>query len=149
MKRRTAREFAVQSLYQLEMNEASTPRNAVQAVLDSEDENETVHTGHALDVSFVLELIEGVLAHKQDIDTVVEKYLNKWKVNRLSKVDKQILRLAVYEIIYVEDVPEKVAVNEAIELAKHFGTMESGKFVNGVLGTMLNEVSEIKASLLK
>ncbi|MOA60631.1 hypothetical protein D3C78_1855570 [compost metagenome] len=65
----------------------------------------------------------------------------------MSKVDRQVLRLAVYEMIFRDDVPGKVAVNEAIELAKHFGTIESGKFVNGVLGKMIQDVDQLKAKI--
>ncbi|MFD2672771.1 transcription antitermination factor NusB [Marinicrinis sediminis] len=147
MKRRTAREIAVQSLYQLEMNEASSSQEAIQSVLDAEaDENEQFHQ-KVIDVAFIQQMIEGVLDKKTNVDQVITQYLTRWKVDRLSRVDKQILRLAVYEMVYAEDVPDKVAVNEAIELSKHFGTEESGKFVNGVLGNMLKEADKIKQNI--
>jgi N utilization substance protein B len=65
-------------------------------------------------------------------------------MSRLSRVDRQVLRLATYEMVYQEDVPAKVVVNEAIDLAKHFGTEDSGKFVNGVLGKMIGDLEELK-----
>jgi len=68
--------------------------------------------------------------------------LTGWQVDRLSRVDRQVLRLAVYEMLYRQDVPPKVVINEAIELAKHFGRDENGKFVNGVLGRMMKEREE-------
>ena len=69
-----------------------------------------------------------------------------WPWTGLSRVDREVLRLAVYEMVYRDDVPPKVVVNEAIDLSKHFGTEESGKFVNGVLGKMIKELDEIKRS---
>ncbi|MMZ68629.1 hypothetical protein D1872_313360 [compost metagenome] len=73
------------------------------------------------------------------------EYLKGWQVSRLSRVDRQILRLAAYEMVFMDDVPAKVAVNEAIELSKHFGTEESGKFVNGVLGRIIQELEQLKS----
>jgi N utilization substance protein B len=96
---------------------------------------------------FVLELVNGTWSHKVEIDRVLSDYLKGWQISRLSKVDRQVLRLAVYEMVYREDVPGKVAVNEAIEVAKHFGTGESGKFVNGVLGKMVHEIDQVKEKL--
>ncbi|MNV93759.1 hypothetical protein D3C71_1884870 [compost metagenome] len=93
---------------------------------------------------FVLELVNGVWEKKSEIDVLLGDYLKGWQISRLSRVDRQVLRLAAYEMIYREDAPAKVVVNEAIELAKHFGTTESGKFVNGVLGKMIQDIAELK-----
>jgi N utilization substance protein B len=95
---------------------------------------------------FVNSLVEGAVRHKTEIDSLLERYLKGWKVERLSKVDLQILRLAVYEMVFRDEVPPKVVINEAIELAKWFGTEDSGKFVNGVLGKMFKELDEVKAN---
>lgn len=84
---------------------------------------------------------------QEAIDELLAHYLKGWQVSRLSRVDRQILRLAVYELTQAEDVPGKVAVNEAIELSKHFGTEDSGKFVNGVLGRMIQELDRVKEKL--
>ncbi|MNJ69963.1 hypothetical protein D3C77_663730 [compost metagenome] len=75
-------------------------------------------------------------------------YLKNWNLDRLSKVDRQILRLAVYEMVFRDDVPGKVAVNEAVDLAKHFGMPESGKFVNGVLGKLIGDLDELKSKVI-
>ncbi|GIP32274.1 transcription antitermination factor NusB [Paenibacillus sp. J2TS4] len=147
MKRRLARELALQSLYQMQMNEVSS-QEAIQIVIE-----EAVHENEAgLDVrheeispEYVGELVEGTRKHLDAIDELLEKYIKGWKMDRLSKVDREILRLASYEMIYRDDIPPKVVVNEAIELAKHFGSEESGKFVNGVLGQMIREMEELKA----
>ncbi|OUN00652.1 MAG: transcription antitermination factor NusB [Paenibacillaceae bacterium ZCTH02-B3] len=141
MKRRQAREIAVQSLYQMEMNRVSA-RAAVDAILEeARADNELNLDVSALDEieGFARELVEGVARHREEIDRLLQAYLTGWQLDRLSRVDKQILRLAAYELLYRDDVPPKAAINEAIELAKHFGTEESGRFVNGVLGRLIRE----------
>jgi transcription antitermination factor NusB len=139
MKRRLAREIAVSSLYQLEMNEV-TPMEAVDMLMEearSENEIEAEFVENDQTDLYVRELVNGVADNKAAIDDMLQQYLTGWQVDRLSRVDRQILRLACFEIAYRNDVPPKAAINEAIELAKHFGTEESGKFVNGVLGKLL------------
>ncbi|WP_336786855.1 transcription antitermination factor NusB [Paenibacillus sp. MMO-177] len=141
MKRRLAREIAVSSLYQLEMNEV-TPMEAVDMLMEearSENEIEAEFVENDQTDKYVRELVNGVADNKAAIDEMLQHYLTGWQVDRLSRVDRQILRLACFEIVYRNDVPPKAAINEAIELAKHFGTEESGKFVNGVLGKLLKE----------
>ncbi len=149
MKRRLAREIVVQSLYQMEMNEVGS-EEAVNMLLDEaaeENDTERVITNEIELKNYVLTLVNGVWSQKQAIDGLLENYLKGWQISRLSRVDLQILRLAAYELLYSSDVPAKVAVNEAIELSKHFGTEESGKFVNGVLGNMIREVDKLKNTL--
>jgi len=146
MKRRLAREIAVQSLYQMEMN-GVTSDEAVNVVMEeARQENEIgAEVGELAKIDvYTRELVEGVCEKKESIDQLLAVYLTGWQVDRLSRVDRQVLRLAAYEMEYREDVPAKVAINEAIELAKHFGLAENGKFVNGVLGRMLREKEEKK-----
>ncbi|MFB9325329.1 transcription antitermination factor NusB [Paenibacillus aurantiacus] len=147
MKRRLAREIAVQSLYHMEMNEV-TAADAVNMLADEARNDENEIGASAADMSaievYVRELVHGVIEHKQAIDDMLQTYLTGWQVDRLSRVDRQILRLAAYEMVFRTDVPPKAAINEAIELAKHFGTDESGKFVNGVLGKLLQALDELK-----
>lgn len=141
MKRRLAREIAVQSLYQIEMNGVSGESAVDSVIEDARGENEVgteVSELSSID-AFTRALVEGVETNKEKIDQALADYLTGWQVDRLSRVDRQILRLAAYEIMFSEDVPPKVAINEAIEVAKHFGTEESGKFVNGVLGRLVRE----------
>ena len=149
MKRRVIREIVVQSLYQMEMNDVESREAVMMLLAEAAEENETERVigdeGQVLET--VLEQVDGCWAAKDDIDAVLADYLKGWQVSRLSRVDRQILRLAAYELAYREDVPGKVAVNEAIDLAKHFGTDESGKFVNGVLGRMLQELEQVKERL--
>ncbi|MFD3258723.1 transcription antitermination factor NusB [Paenibacillus lentus] len=146
MKRRLAREIAIQSLYQMEMNEVDAEEavSMLMAEAAGENESEVEVTEVNKTTSFVLELVRGTWEHKAAIDEMLADYLKNWQVSRLSKVDRQVLRLAVYEMVFRNDVPGKVAVNEAIELAKHFGVEESGKFVNGVLGKMIHDLEKLK-----
>ncbi|AZS14739.1 transcription antitermination factor NusB [Paenibacillus lutimineralis] len=149
MKRRLAREIAVQSLYHMEMNEVEALEAVRMLIAEATGENESEVEIKNVDQAeeFVLELVNGTWSRKEEIDRVLSDYLKGWQISRLSKVDRQVLRLAVYEMVYRDDVPGKVAVNEAIEVAKHFGTGESGKFVNGVLGKMVHEIDQVKEKL--
>jgi len=147
MRRRLARELALQSLYQMRMNEVNEDQ-AIASVIEEathDNEAELQLKGEAIAPEYIQELVKGTNEHLLTIDEVLTDYLKGWKIDRLSKVDREILHLAAYEMIYREDVPPKVVVNEAIEMAKHFGTDESGKFVNGVLGKMITELDSIKA----
>ncbi|SFK93732.1 NusB antitermination factor [Paenibacillus sp. 1_12] len=147
MRRRLARELALQSLYQVEMNTVSVIEAITHVVEEAQndDESELIKTKDTIAEEEIKELVDGTLAHKESIDELLNDYLKGWKMDRLSRVDREILRLASYEMLYRDDVPPKVVVNEAIELSKHFGTEESGKFVNGVLGKMIKELDEIKS----
>ncbi|GJM76437.1 N utilization substance protein B [Paenibacillus macerans] len=149
MKRRLAREIAIQSLYHMEMNEVEAEEAVSMLLSEAAGDNEgEVNLSDAEgDKAFVLELVNGTWSRKDAIDGLLSDYLKGWQISRLSKVDRQVLRLAAYEMIFRDDVPGKVAVNEAIELAKHFGTEESGKFVNGVLGKMIQDVEQLKSKI--
>ncbi|MDQ0194419.1 transcription antitermination factor NusB [Paenibacillus wynnii] len=148
MKRRIAREIIVQSLYQMEMNEVESAEAVEILLQEASDDNESdvVITDEIQLKHYVVEHVDGIWEHKVAIDDILEHYLKGWQMSRLSRVDRQILRLATFEMIFANDVPAKVAVNEAIDLAKHFGTDDSGKFVNGVLGKMIQELDTIKES---
>lgn len=145
MKRRTARQIAVQSLYHMEMNDVSA-KTAIQTVIEegNDDDPQTIMKTNASQNEFILKLVEGVWLYKHAIDDILIEYLKGWKMDRLSRVDRQILRLAAFEMIYSKESPPKVIVNEAIDLSKFFGTEESGKFVNGVLGQIIKNVNEIR-----
>ncbi|WP_159882230.1 transcription antitermination factor NusB [Paenibacillus puerhi] len=146
MRRRLARELALQSLYQMAMNEVTTT-DAVDHVVEEargEDEAQLTRAKDQISELDVKELVEGTLRYKSQIDHLLVDYLKGWQMDRLSKVDREILRLATYEMIYSDDVPPKVVVNEAIEMSKNFGTEESGKFVNGVLGKMIRDLETLR-----
>ncbi|MFC4777467.1 transcription antitermination factor NusB [Paenibacillus sp. GCM10023252] len=146
MKRRLAREMAIQSLYHMEMNEVTSGEAVDMLMEEVRAENEMgadpQEVGETDD--FARELVNGVVEGKQAIDDTLQQFLTGWQVDRLSRVDRQILRLACYEMVFRTDVPPKAALNEAIELAKHFGTDESGKFVNGVLGKLMQGLDKLK-----
>jgi N utilization substance protein B len=92
------------------------------------------------DQGFVGTLLDGVLKHRSDIDQTIEKYAPEWPIEQITVVDRNILRLGIYELVYGGEVPAKVAINEAIELAKAFGGESSGRFVNGVLGAIYKDM---------
>jgi transcription antitermination protein NusB len=149
VRRRLARELAVQSLYQMRMNDVKAEQAVFAAIEEALQDNEAElrQKNEDITVDAVKELVSGTEEHLDVIDGLLQDYLKGWSIDRLSKVDREILRLGVYEMIYRQDVPPKVVVNEAIEMSKHFGTEESGKFVNGVLGKMITELDSIKANI--
>jgi len=147
MKRRSARVVAVQCLYQMEMNQVPA-HEALQAAMEealTDNESGTDITDADALLAYVRGLLDKLVPRIPEIDGMLSQFLQGYQVDRLSRVDREVLRVAVYEMVYSDDVPPKVAVNEAIEVAKHFGTEESGKFVNGVLGKMVKQVDELKA----
>jgi N utilization substance protein B len=93
--------------------------------------------------SFARKLVYGVLERKPALDAVIHRIAPEWPIEQMAPVDRNILRLAAYEILVDASAPPKVAINEAVELAKSFGSDSSGRFVNGVLGTLLAERSEL------
>jgi len=98
------------------------------------------------DQTFVWQLVAGVVEKLSEIDKIIEKAAPEWPVEQINIVDRNVLRIGLYELLYGkrEEVPPKVAINEAIELAKTFGGENSGKFINGVLGTIFKEIGETK-----
>ncbi len=122
MKRRNAREKALQSLFQIDVSQLDRSE-AIGHVLEEDQERD----------EFLVQLVEGTTDHKEEIDTLIKEHLENWSFERIGNVDRTVLRLAVYEMLYIDDIPIKVTFNEAINLAKTFGGDESGRFVNAVL----------------
>jgi len=85
-------------------------------------------------------LVNGVVGHCQEIDRLIEKYSENWRLDRLNMIDRTILRIAIFELIYCEEIPPKVTLNEAIELGKRFGSEDSGSFINGILDRIQKDV---------
>ena len=118
--------------------------------LDSSEHNlETVLSTYPDDIalpktvrSFSRNLVVGVLAHREEIDKIIETFAPSWPVHQMATVDRNILRIAIYEIRFGGHTPPKVAINEAVEIAKIFGADGTPKFVNGVLGSVMEEVKE-------
>jgi len=92
------------------------------------------------DKGFISELVDSVIAKLEDIDAIITKYAPDWPIEQITNVDRNILRIGVYELKYSDVIPSKVAINEAIELAKSFGGESSGRFVNGVLGAIYKDM---------
>ncbi|MGQ9508889.1 MAG: transcription antitermination factor NusB [Thermodesulfobacteriota bacterium] len=131
-KRRRSREFALQVLYQLEINTQD-----INKILEHLREN--VLSGSE-DREFTERIVRGVREHLKEIDHLLEEFLENWRLDRLSSVDRNILRLALFELLYCKEIPPKVTINEAIDLGKRYGTEDSGAFINGVLDRIQNEV---------
>jgi len=93
---------------------------------------------------FFLELINGVIKAMPEIDSAIERFSSNWKISRMSIVDRNIMRLAVYELLFCGDIPSKVSINEAIDIGKKFGTKESGAFINGILDSIRIALEEEK-----
>ncbi|HHQ1149346.1 TPA: transcription antitermination factor NusB [Listeria innocua] len=126
MKRREAREKALQALFQIELNEMSL-NQAIKNIMEDEQDD------------YMEQLVEGVMANKAEIDAIIEPNLDNWRIDRLNKVDLSLLRLSVYEIKYLDDVPNRVSLNESIEIAKIYSDEKSSKFINGVLANIAPE----------
>ena len=132
-KRRKARELALQFLYQLEQNGAIDPG-------PFEAEFWARHPVDAEAREFAASLVHGAKRQQGDIDKRIAECAEHWDIDRMAVVDRNILRLAVYELMLDAEVPPKVAINEAIEIAKKFGTRESSRFINGVLDRIHREL---------
>ncbi|WGG44131.1 transcription antitermination factor NusB [Rossellomorea sp. DA94] len=122
MKRRVAREKALQALFQIDMS-GIEPTVALRNVLEEEEKMD----------AYLEQIVLGFIENQERIDGHIRENLEKWSFDRLAKVDRNILRLGVYELLFVEDVPNNVVINEAVEIAKIFGDDQSSKFINGVL----------------
>ncbi|NOK19914.1 transcription antitermination factor NusB [Corallococcus carmarthensis] len=128
--RRTARERALQALYQLEMAQGATSREALDSAWAASAEDGKPEPDA---VKFAKELVEGVEANREEIDGLIERHSHNWRLDRMSRIDRNVLRLGIFELKYRPDIPRKVTINEAVELGKNFGTEESSAFVNGLL----------------
>ena len=126
MKRSTAREKAMQILFQLEMNDID-PAQAIENHLETKQGD-----------AFLTMLVLGVEEKKIEIDNIIIEHLENWTMDRIASVERTILRIATYEINFVDDIPESVSINEAVELAKKYADEQSGKFVNGVLSKVIS-----------
>ncbi len=139
--RHLARSIAMQSLYEWDFSEKEKDLEGI-----TERNIEQFGPGLKDNKGFVWSLVVGVIDHKKEIDNIIKETAPQWPLNQISIVDRNVLRLGIYELLYAdkEAVPEKVAIDEAIELAKSFGGENSGKFINGVLGTVFDLLKEKK-----
>ena len=124
-KRRRSRELAIKILFHLEFSR-DDPGIAFDLICNNFGASEDVKP-------FSKELVSGVCVHLKEIDSLIGNSSKNWRLERIAKVDRSILRLAAYELLYRDDIPPKVSINEAVDLGKKFGTEESGAFINGIL----------------
>lgn len=136
MKRRKARELALKVLFARDIG-----KNEPQVIMEQLfAEGNFEEKGQ----EFCRQLVEGVLNHIEDIDRLISQYATEWSMDRMVAVDRNLMRIAIAEFIFTDGVPGAVAVNEAIELAKTYGSEKSPRFINGVLGNILNDLALIK-----
>ena len=124
-KRSRARELALQCLYQLDLRGSEAEVGIDQFI--------TVGDGDPAVREFARLLVQGCWEHRADVDEKIAAVAQNWHLNRMAAIDRNILRAATYELLFLPDVPAKVSINEAIDLAKKYSTAESGAFVNGIL----------------
>lgn len=141
MTRSTARELAVQLIYELDYTH-QTPSQAIESRMEPEyyaelaEENEIyAERPSKKQMAYIRACVEGVAEHTQELDGIISQYAVGWNLNRISRFTKAALRLAVFEILYVADVPTGVAINECVELTRKYEDKEVVAFVNGILGS--------------
>ena len=126
--RRKARELAMQALFYLDMRKNVT--------LEAFEYYCSHFPPSSKSEPFFTKLVTGVIRLRSDIDAVIERFSSNWKISRMSCVDRNVIRIAVFELLYCQDIPAKVSINEAIDVGKKFGTEESGAFINGILDSV-------------
>lgn len=126
----------MQTLYEWDFN------NRSQKITELIERNIKENFSEGDDQGFVERLVRGVTKHAEEIDTTIKKYAPQWPIEKITTVDRNILRIGVFELLYEKEVPSKVVINEAIEMAKTFGGGSSGKFINGVLGAIYNDIKK-------
>ncbi|MFZ0930564.1 MAG: transcription antitermination factor NusB [Syntrophobacteraceae bacterium] len=142
--RRKSREIALQMLYQLEMS--GQPPDVViglyyELASDAEDKNPDLAKAVR---PFAEQLLYGVHANRDELDAMIVAASENWRLERMSIIDRNVLRIALYEMLYRAEIPPKVSINEAIDLGKTFGSPDSGAFINGILDHLLPEVNRIR-----
>jgi transcription antitermination protein NusB len=129
--RRQARAIALQALFEID-----SVGHSQEQVVQRRIEDEELPAEGAI---FATDLVHGVVEHREHLDAIIKKHAPEWPVDQLAVIDRNILRIALFELEHADDVPIKVAINEAVELAKTFGSDTAPRFVNGVLGAFLLE----------
>ena len=138
MTRRDAREMAVQVLFQMDINPGDIDR-----ALDWfwEDKKPDANARH-----FTEDVVRGVLQHQKKIDSMMQGYVDHWALDRIGTVDRNIIRVALYEMLFRHDIPPVVSINEAVDIAKRFSSKEAGKFVNGILDRARKDIATSQES---
>lgn len=136
MKRRKAREYALQILFQLDIRKDKPSATALKRFWSEYDADDEIK-------AFTEEIVKGTYKNLVKINAQIHACAKNWSLDRMAAVDRNVLRMAVYEILYRIDIPSSVTINEAIEIAKKFGTDDSGSFVNGILDSVARTVGKL------
>src|SRR3989339_902101 len=139
--RHLARTIALQTLFEWDFT--NKPKDKLPEFIDYNYQEFVTKTS---DQSFTKKIVTGVIKNIKKIDGYITKYAPEWPLDQITNVDRNILRIGIYELVFDKDIPSKVAINEAIEIAKTFGGESSGKFVNGVLGSIFKDLGEMEKS---
>ncbi|GCF93982.1 N utilization substance protein B [Enterococcus florum] len=143
LSRHEIREKALQALFPLDFNQELTKKDAINHALSLDQADWVSEEEDAFVPAYLDELVGGVVSKTTELDQIIQSHLrSNWSIQRISKMDLIILRLGIYEMMYNEKVPNKVVLNEAIELAKTFSDDQSRKFVNGILSNVMKEIDE-------
>ncbi len=134
MSRKISRELGMKMVYQMDMIKEYTNEKVEEFIQEHSHEN--------FDSQYLVDLGNKIIENKEEIDNIISTHSTKWKINRIAKVDLSILRVAIAEIKYMDNIPFKVAINEGIELAKRYSDDESTKFINGLLGSAINDIEK-------
>ena len=139
MSRKKARDNAFKCIYELEFGkDESLDKNLDNSYEENEDKPS--------EIEYIDMVVRGVKENLEEIDKIILSKLKNWSLDRIAKIDLAILRLAIYEIKYLDDIPEKVSANEAVELAKTYGNNDSKNFVNGVIAAVIESKEEINGT---
>ncbi len=138
--RRLSRERALQALFYMDMHRDPVDDPVGQFCSSFAPDKPTQPFFHRL--------VDGVQENRKAIDSVIEQFSSNWKLSRMSGVDRNVLRIAVFELLYCADIPPKVSINEAIDVGKRFGTDESGAFINGILDSIRLAMQEDKITYI-
>lgn len=136
--RRKARECALQMLFQLDIT--NDQRYLKERYWDNNPVSESIQ-------NYANELVNGTLAHLKEIDSIISRFAENWTLARMGRIDRNVLRLAIFELLYRDDIPARVTLNEAIMIAKKFAEESSGAFINGILDRILKEEPGAKRKL--
>lgn len=138
MNRRSTRNETVKILFGMEFDE-NFNADYVDEYIDhfsSEKSNDITFDGNKLDVDLIKKTIDDVITHREEIDSLIKEYSNDWKLNRIAKMDMTILRVAIAEMFYNDEIPVNVSINEAVTICKEYSEDSSSRYINGVLGSI-------------
>ncbi len=132
-KRRKTRELALQILFRLDLGQENLTDEMLEGFLNDNAASEDIK-------EYTRKLVKGTVDNTKEIDRIISEYSENWSIDRMASVDRNILRFSIYELLQRYEIPSSVIINEAIEIAKKYGTEESGSFINGILDTIAKEI---------